>query len=74
MLDLVERDVLTPLGVSFLRLDGSVDAGQRFGIVQVGWMPHSALLALRGLEEWLVRALRPLNRPSINACTAHLGS
>lgn len=35
MLDLVERDVLVPGGVSFLRLDGSVEASQRFGIVQV---------------------------------------
>lgn len=35
MLDLVERDVLNPSRVSFLRIDGSVDASQRFGIVQV---------------------------------------
>ncbi len=35
MLDLVERDLLTPLGVSFLRLDGSVDASARFALVQV---------------------------------------
>ncbi len=45
MLDLVERDVLVPAGVSFLRLDGSVDAGQRFGIVQVRvGAPHTTLL------------------------------
>ena len=29
MLDLVERDVLTPAGVSFLRLDGSLEATSR---------------------------------------------
>ncbi|BDA40363.1 TATA-binding protein-associated factor 172 [Coccomyxa sp. Obi] len=33
-LDIVERDVLQPAGVSFLRLDGSVEAASRFGIVQ----------------------------------------
>ncbi|KAK9823112.1 hypothetical protein WJX72_000353 [[Myrmecia] bisecta] len=33
-LDLVERDVLRPLGVTFLRLDGSVEATQRFSLVQ----------------------------------------
>jgi hypothetical protein len=38
MLDLVEQDLLTPLGVSYLRLDGSVDANQRFAIVQVSSM------------------------------------
>jgi TATA-binding protein-associated factor len=34
MLDLVESCLLRPLGVSSLRLDGSVDAGARFGVVQ----------------------------------------
>ncbi|GAX73980.1 hypothetical protein CEUSTIGMA_g1430.t1 [Chlamydomonas eustigma] len=34
MLDLVERDVLTPHGVSFLRLDGSLEATARFAVVQ----------------------------------------
>ncbi|KAF6253887.1 SNF2 family N-terminal domain-containing protein [Scenedesmus sp. NREL 46B-D3] len=34
MLDLVEGCLLRPLGVSSLRLDGSVDAGSRFGVVQ----------------------------------------
>ncbi|KAK9916950.1 hypothetical protein WJX75_009151 [Coccomyxa subellipsoidea] len=34
LLDIVERDVLQPAGVSFLRLDGSVEASSRFGIVQ----------------------------------------
>ena len=34
LLDLVERDVLKPAGVSFLRLDGSVEATQRFGVVR----------------------------------------
>ncbi|GFR50409.1 hypothetical protein Agub_g12626, partial [Astrephomene gubernaculifera] len=34
LLDIVERDLLTPYGVSYLRLDGSVEAGARFGIVQ----------------------------------------
>ncbi|KAF5829236.1 P-loop containing nucleoside triphosphate hydrolase protein [Dunaliella salina] len=34
MLERVERDVLQPLGVSFLRIDGSVDATQRFAVVQ----------------------------------------
>ncbi|WIA33345.1 hypothetical protein OEZ86_006482 [Tetradesmus obliquus] len=34
MLDLVESCLLRPLGVSSLRLDGSVDASQRFGVVQ----------------------------------------
>ena len=29
MLDLVERDVLIPAGVSFLRLDGSLEATSR---------------------------------------------
>lgn len=35
MLDLVERDVLQPAGLSFLRLDGGVEASERFNIVQV---------------------------------------
>ena len=35
LLDLVERDVLKPAGVSFLRLDGSVEATQRFGVVRL---------------------------------------
>jgi TATA-binding protein-associated factor len=34
LLDLVERDLLQPLGVSYLRLDGSVEASQRFSLVQ----------------------------------------
>jgi TATA-binding protein-associated factor len=34
MLDLVESLVLQPLGVSSLRLDGSVEASARFGVVQ----------------------------------------
>eukprot|EP00983_Pelagomonas_calceolata_P102746 1158842-Pelagomonas_calceolata.AAC.3 len=34
MLERVEKDVLQPLGVSFLRIDGSVDATQRFAVVQ----------------------------------------
>ena len=34
MLDLVERDVLQPLGVSFLRLDGGVEPAARFSVVQ----------------------------------------
>lgn len=34
MLDIVERDLLQPLGVTFLRLDGSVDGLQRFQVVQ----------------------------------------
>jgi TATA-binding protein-associated factor len=34
MLDLVESQLLKPLGVSSLRLDGGVDASSRFGIVQ----------------------------------------
>jgi TATA-binding protein-associated factor len=34
-LDIVERDVLAPMGVSYLRLDGSIDASARFSIVQV---------------------------------------
>ncbi|KAG2490891.1 hypothetical protein HYH03_010808 [Edaphochlamys debaryana] len=34
LLDIVERDLLGPYGVSYLRLDGSVEAGARFGIVQ----------------------------------------
>ncbi|KAA6421342.1 MAG: hypothetical protein FRX49_08620 [Trebouxia sp. A1-2] len=34
MLDLVEADVLRPAGVSFLRLDGSVEAKKRFSLVQ----------------------------------------
>lgn len=34
MLDLVESLLLQPLGVSSLRLDGSVDASARFGVVQ----------------------------------------
>ena len=34
MLDLVERDVLQPAGVTYLRLDGSLEAGARFGVVQ----------------------------------------
>ncbi len=34
LLDLVERDVLKPAGVSFLRLDGGVEATQRFGVVR----------------------------------------
>jgi TATA-binding protein-associated factor len=34
MLDLVENLVLQPLGVSSLRLDGSVEASARFGVVQ----------------------------------------
>jgi TATA-binding protein-associated factor len=34
MLDLAESCLLRPLGVSSLRLDGSVDAGARFGVVQ----------------------------------------
>ncbi|KAK9809358.1 hypothetical protein WJX73_008453 [Symbiochloris irregularis] len=34
LLDLVEADLLKPLGVPFLRLDGGVEASQRFGIVQ----------------------------------------
>ncbi|KAJ9524538.1 hypothetical protein QJQ45_024108, partial [Haematococcus lacustris] len=34
MLDLVERDVLQPCGVTYLRLDGSVESSQRFNIVQ----------------------------------------
>ncbi|CAK0788009.1 hypothetical protein CVIRNUC_011231 [Coccomyxa viridis] len=33
-LDIVESDVLTPVGVSYLRLDGSVEASARFSIVQ----------------------------------------
>lgn len=35
MLERVEQDVLRPLGVSFLRIDGSIDSSQRFAIVQV---------------------------------------
>jgi len=35
MLDRVESDVLRPLGVSFLRIDGTIDASQRFAVVQV---------------------------------------
>ena len=38
LLDLVERDVLKPGGVSFLRLDGSVEATQRFGVVRSSWL------------------------------------
>lgn len=34
MLDLVESCLLKPLGISSLRLDGSVDASARFGVVQ----------------------------------------
>ncbi|KAG1666532.1 hypothetical protein FOA52_014429 [Chlamydomonas sp. UWO 241] len=34
MLDLAERHVLVPRGVSFLRLDGSLDSSARFGVVQ----------------------------------------
>lgn len=34
MLDLVESCLLKPLGVSSLRLDGSIDAAARFGVVQ----------------------------------------
>ncbi|GIL55055.1 hypothetical protein Vafri_10704, partial [Volvox africanus] len=34
LLDIVERDLMTPYGVSYLRLDGSVEASARFGIVQ----------------------------------------
>lgn len=34
MLDLVESLLLQPLGVSSMRLDGSVDASARFGVVQ----------------------------------------
>ncbi|EFJ48604.1 hypothetical protein VOLCADRAFT_74566 [Volvox carteri f. nagariensis] len=34
LLDIVERDLMAPYGVSYLRLDGSVEAGARFGIVQ----------------------------------------
>eukprot|EP00884_Botryococcus_braunii_P013723 jgi/Botrbrau1/22351/Bobra.0002s0029.1 len=34
MLDLVAEDLLNPMGIPFLRLDGSVEASQRFGIVQ----------------------------------------
>eukprot|EP00798_Chlamydomonas_sp_ICE-L_P022197 gene22197-29257_t len=34
MLDLVEKDLLTPLGVSFLRIDGGVEPNSRFSIVQ----------------------------------------
>lgn len=33
-LDLVEQDVLQPHNVTYLRLDGSVDATQRFAVVQ----------------------------------------
>lgn len=36
LLDIVERDVLAPAGISFLRLDGGVEHTQRFGLVQVG--------------------------------------
>ena len=34
LLDLVERDLLAPYGVSYLRLDGGVEAGARFAVVQ----------------------------------------
>ncbi|GIL82700.1 hypothetical protein Vretifemale_11550 [Volvox reticuliferus] len=34
LLDIVERDLMTPYGISYLRLDGSVEASARFGIVQ----------------------------------------
>lgn len=34
LLDLVEADVLRPLGVPSVRLDGSVDAAQRFRVVK----------------------------------------
>jgi TATA-binding protein-associated factor len=33
-LDLVESQLLQPLGLTYLRLDGSVGAGARFGLVQ----------------------------------------
>jgi TATA-binding protein-associated factor len=33
-LDLVESQLLQPLGLTYLRLDGSVSAGARFGLVQ----------------------------------------
>ncbi len=45
MLDLVERDVLQPGGISYLRLDGDVEASARFGIAQVCCMPHACLLS-----------------------------
>jgi TATA-binding protein-associated factor len=35
MLDLVERDVLVPHGVSFLRLDGSLEAAARSDLAEV---------------------------------------
>ena len=50
MLERVEKDVLQPSGVSFLRIDGSVDASQRFAVVQV-----------RGLAVILHRRLICLN-------------
>ncbi|CAG9461773.1 unnamed protein product [Pedinophyceae sp. YPF-701] len=34
LLDIVEDDVLRPLGASWVRLDGSVEASQRFGVAQ----------------------------------------
>lgn len=34
LLDIVERDVLAPANISFLRLDGGVEHSQRFGLVQ----------------------------------------
>ena len=46
LLDLVERDVLKPAGVSFLRLDGSVEATQRFGVVRF-WSNLTYTNALR---------------------------
>jgi TATA-binding protein-associated factor len=34
MLDMTERDLLQPFGISYLRLDGSTEASQRFAVVQ----------------------------------------
>ncbi len=34
LLDLIERDLMQPYGVSYLRLDGGVEANARFAIVQ----------------------------------------
>ena len=34
MLDMAERDLLRPFGISYLRLDGGTEASQRFAVVQ----------------------------------------
>lgn len=54
MLDLVESLLLQPLGVSSLRLDGSVDASARFGVVQRFNTDPTIQVCFVGVWSWLL--------------------